>query len=227
MKKNLLSLLLALFTLSFVGAQVNTGQILLGGRLGVDRDVFKTVNLNGVPTKNIDATFALPLSVGFAIADNSVVGLNIGYIHTKAKGVEESVQLVGNVLADVEETGINAINSYQFGAYYQQFYTLTDKFYIVPGAEVNYMHNRSKNSFKRTINGATEADVENKGNTNNMGVAINANLMYQLTPSVALQARVFNMSYLFEVGAGENRGSSFLDVDLIPTSWQYGVVVFL
>jgi Outer membrane protein beta-barrel domain len=81
MKKHLY-LLLFFFAIAFCSqAQVSKGTVLLGGDIGFSSQ--KTDNPANNPPENKNTTFSVNPSIGRAIKDNLVAGIDLGYTYSK------------------------------------------------------------------------------------------------------------------------------------------------
>jgi len=80
MKKQFYLLAVGLFTACVGYAQVKKGDVLLGGSIG-----FSKQDVSPAQSGSDATSFSFFPSIGKAVRDDLVVGLNLGYVHSKSK----------------------------------------------------------------------------------------------------------------------------------------------
>jgi len=125
MKKQFYLLAAGLFTVCIANAQVQKGDVLLGGNL-----TFNTSKAPNSYTSKSNYIAVLP-SIGKAVKDNLVVGLNLGYSHSH---IEYGTSPVTNTNTDV----------YSLGAFVRRYKELGSKFYLFMEGDLAGNYQRSK-----------------------------------------------------------------------------------
>ena len=184
MKKNLL--LLALLGGTATAAQAQTaipaGTVSLGGNVGYSR---RTINAQ-VPGTNlsyesVQSQFRIAPSVGYFVADNLAVGLNLGYSATK------------NTYTSSFSTPVSDLNpntTFQGGAYVQYYKMLTDQFGLVGTLGGGYQYNRITNTFGPAGNMGS-SEIKQKG----YYASLTPGIIYFPVPKLGISATLGSLAF--------------------------------
>ncbi len=129
-KLNYMKKIALLFTLFITGyfaanAQIQKGAILLGGQLAYSKS---TINYNSAQADQKNQNANINISVGKALKDNSVFGVNVGYSPTRSQNSYN-----GNVFVN------STVNHYSAGLFYRQYKKLAKDFYFYAEAGAGYI----------------------------------------------------------------------------------------
>jgi len=149
MKKQLLSIALLLASLTSF-AQLEQGKLLLGGRIGVSSARPNTVN-GGTSVDGVKTTsYFITPAVGYFIAENFALGLNIGF-----GGYTEKTP------ANAGTPSLKDRNPYflvgPFGRYYKKF---GDNFAIFGQAAVDFRFGKNKDESYSFVNGIQTTETK-------------------------------------------------------------------
>jgi hypothetical protein len=112
----------------FVNAQIKEGSILVGGQVYYANTTAKTSNSNASQKQNYGA---IDLSLGKAIKENTVLGINLEF----APGTSNQVNN-GSVIYKTKAIGYGA------GVFYRRYKTLAKDFYFFIEGGVNFFYNQ-------------------------------------------------------------------------------------
>lgn len=177
MKKHFLLLTTGLFTVVLVNAQIKKGDVLLGG--GV---TFGTTSSK--PNPSDATTISVYPSIGKAVKDNLVVGLNLGFGHYHSKG--------GSTPASISNS-----YSYSLGAFVRRYKELGAKFYLFGEGDLTGTYSRAKNYFDGTDPSSVPASKTWSANA-----AVGGGIAYFVSPHVQLETGIQDLAY-----AGYNHAS--------------------
>ncbi len=122
MKKTITLSILAMFFFSLASnAQINKGSIMLGGSLGGSFNNFKNPDTVAAKMNN----FSISPAIGFAVANNTIVGFSLLYSFNNNKYQNEPE------LKD---------HSYGAGVFLRKYKLLSKNFYLFGEGELMYSH---------------------------------------------------------------------------------------
>ena len=116
------------FSISFflsAHAQIKKKSILLGGQIAF---VNSSINYSTMQSNQKEKDAAFNISIGKAIKDNSVYGINISYQPSTIKNFFNGAAFINQ-----------KVNQYSFGAFYRQYKSLSKDFYFFIQPEADYI----------------------------------------------------------------------------------------
>ena len=183
MKKNLLLLALLGGTVTAAHAQtaIPAGTVSLGGNVGYYRRV-STAQIPGSSQeyKSVQSQFQIAPSVGYFVADNLAVGLNLGYTTTK----NTYTGPFSTPTSDLDPT-----TALRGGAYVEYYKMLTDQFGLVGTLGAGYQSSRT-NTFGPG-GGTTSSEIKAKG----VYAGLTPGIIYFPIPKLGISATVGGLAY--------------------------------
>jgi len=185
---------LFLFAVTSVNAQIETGKIFVGGRLGISSSSSKNENINGNTTTVTNGVsrsgFSLVPEAGYMITDQIGAGLGIGYDFNKTT-TPNFFNNNGNSFDQVEKANTFIISP--FARYYKE---VADKFYLYGNFAIPIrITNNSSLMWNNDHTGTVDYDGVSKIST--FGIALGLGANYFVSDNIALEANfnLFNINY--------------------------------
>lgn len=172
MKKVLLFAFTAIAISTVTYGQIEKGTVLLGGNLNFGTSKSENSTLSS-HYKNETSSYGFTPSVGFTIKPNTIVGLQLGYAHSKNTSEPNS--------------GTQEHNDYSAEIFLRRYLTLGKGFYVFaqPGVFFN------RNIYEYITNSSNQ---ENKGW--NVGVSLYPGISYAVSKRFHLEAGLGNFANL-------------------------------
>lgn len=151
-----------------VSAQVRKGSVLLGG--GISGGSGKTESNN---TESKSSSFAVYPAVGIAVKENTVVGLRLGYYHSRSEqpnGTNEYVQTQDN---------------YSAAIFYRRYLTLSSTFFLFGEGAAYYSRSKQGNTYP----GSKSTQVNNA-----VGVNLYPGVAYAVNRHIHLEVGLNNLA---------------------------------
>ena len=182
MRKYCIAILLMIIT-SLSNAQIKNSSILLGGQL--------SYYSNKSDIDNFDQKFEsgrIGISIGKAIKENSVIGINFTYSPYKQN----------NVLSG-QDTFSTVYNRYDIGAFYRGYKNIGKEFYFFSQVDGAYITGNQKDDY------FTSEDVTStlRGGFASLSVGISYNLFEKMQLELILP-NLINMQYLVTKSVSDN-----------------------
>ncbi len=215
MKKQLLSIAFLLASLTSF-AQLEQGKILLGGRIGVSSTRPNTVN-GGTTVDGVKTTsYFITPAVGYFIAENFALGLNIGFEGTTDKTPANG----GNPkLKDKERSFLVG----PFGRYYKKF---GDNFAIFGQAAIDLRFGKNKDESYTFANGIQTTETK----TSYFSPNLRPGIVFFPYSKVGIELLVGRIGYTHSVWKFNDDSKSknnSLDFNFDLRSVQLGVFLYL
>jgi hypothetical protein len=183
MKKNLL--LLALLGCSATAAQAQSaipaGTVSLGGNVGYFRRTNNAQLLSNQTSESVNSRFQIAPSVGYFVADNLAIGLNLGYTSAKTTYASTITGFTSN--PDPNTT-------LRVGAYVQYYKMISDQFGLVGTLGGGYQYNRNTYVYGPIGNMGT-SETKSKG----YYAALTPGIIYFPIPKLGISATVGSVAY--------------------------------
>lgn len=168
MKKfTLLATTLVVFLSLSSNAQINKGTVLLGG--GISGNSSKT---GEGPAQTKNSWFSLAPSIGFAVKENKVIGINLFYSHNKYAYNSSPIKY-------------RTTNGYGGGVFYRSYFPLAKKFYLF--GEGNAFVKSSKQDDEQTF------DIKFTRKQTDVGINLYPGVMYAVSKRFHLEASINNL----------------------------------
>jgi hypothetical protein len=163
-----LSIIAMLFFSLTSDAQINKGSIMLGGSLGGSFNNYKDPDTVAAKFNN----FLISPAIGFAVANNTIVGFSLLYVLSNNKYYAEP-ELKGH--------------SYGAGVFLRKYKLLSKNFYLFGEGELMYTHA----SYNYSIHNSSFTEYDSKANA--IGLNITPGIAYSLTHCIQLEASLQNL----------------------------------
>ena len=214
MKKTLFSALLATVAHLAQGQSIPAGTVSLGGNIGYARytstNSFNSLNGTTNTAETTSSQFTFSPAVGFFVADNLALGLNLGYTSTR-KGYTTLTPTPG-----VTRTELDPTTTLRLGVYGQYYKMLTEQFGVLGTLGAGYQNLRDYNYSSNSGNSVIQ---EFKGS--GYYADLTPGIIFFPIPKLGLSASIgslaFNrISFDYPTNAGaapsgyENKASSFV-----------------
>jgi tetrahydromethanopterin S-methyltransferase subunit G len=171
--KNYCLLIVGLFFAIFLQAQIKQNAVLLGGRLGQNNNLLRSVN-----SEEKKSTLIIQSAIGKAVKENKVVGVLLGFSFDNNRNI--------NTGLDTSTRKVNVVN---IGIFYRQYKKIGKDFYLFGEVETGYRSVRSNNKLSSIIGDVRIS--ENAWFTNfNLGAA------YQLSKKIQLELIMPNIGIM-------------------------------
>ena len=167
MKKFTLLSIFSICICSVSFSQINKGSVLLGG--GISGNTFKN---NDGPTQTKNSWFSLAPSIGFAVKENRVIGINLSYSHNKYAYYSPPVKY-------------RTTNGYVGGAFYRSYFPLAKKFYLL--GEGNAFVKFSKQEDEQIT------DIKFTRKQTDVGINLYPGVVYAVSKRFHLEASINNL----------------------------------
>ncbi|MET4074081.1 hypothetical protein [Hymenobacter sp. UYCo722] len=183
MKTNLLLLALLGGTATAAHAQtaIPAGTVSLGGNVGYYRHTQAQQISIGQTGESVSSQFQLAPSVGYFVADNLAVGLNLSYTATKNTYTSPFSNNLSNLTPSI---------TFRSGAYVQYYKMLTDQFGLVGTFGAGYQYNRTTNIYGPAGN-MSAAENKQQG----YYASLTPGIVYFPIPKLGISATVGNLAY--------------------------------
>ena len=184
MKKRFLMLVLLGGAATAVHAQtaIPAGTVSLGGNVGYYRHtVSSQVPGANLHYESVSSQFQLAPSVGYFVAENLAVGLNLGYTATKNKYTSTFSSSPSDLAPNV---------TFRSGAYVQYYKMLTDQFGLVGTLGGGYQYNRTTNVFGPAGNMSTN-ETKQKG----YYASLTPGIVYFPVPKLGISATLGSLAF--------------------------------
>jgi len=188
-KKHFYVLAAGLFTVCIANAQIKKGDVLLGGNVN-----FSTSNVKPTGSGSDATSFAISPSIGKAVKDDLVVGLNLNYSHGRSKYGSPATISTGD--------------TYGLGVFVRKYKSLGANFALFAEGDLSGAYQQS-NSYP---DGGTKPPA-NKGYSISAGFY--PGLAYFISRHVQIETGMQNLAYASYVhtktgdGASESKSNSF------------------
>lgn len=176
MKKSLIIIFLFAFGVSFAqekegNLSIRKGTWNLGGELSFGKSNYENKGATSYETNNLNFSFSP--KAGYAISDNFIIGLGLGYSYQNFEGSEDS--FIKNMKS----------NSLSVFPYVRKHYNMSSKFSLYLQGEIKY----SKSWFKQ------DDKNYNTSTDNNLFIGIRPGINYFLNKNFALEASIGSLGY--------------------------------
>ena len=201
MKKQILLFSIALLFVTASLAQIDKGDILLGGTFGFGN----TNATSGTTTTSSNAN--LHPRLGYAIGRNSVLSLALGYNYGKSK--------------DVTSNQGSRLNAFSAGVSWQKFFPIKDKVGWYTDLSATYTNGKIKYQI------GSSSPYESK--SNGYAAAANPGIYFMPTPSLLLTSNVGGVSYGYskdKVGGQPTAKTSNFSINFL-SYFGFGVVFII
>lgn len=148
-------------------AQINKGTVLLGG--GISGNSSKT---GEGPTQTKNSWFSLAPSIGFAVKENKVMGINLSYSRNK-------------YAYNYSPAKYRTINGYGGGVFYRSYFPLAKKFYLF--GEGNAFFRFSKQDDEQVY------DTKFTRKQTDVGINLYPGVVYAVSKRFHLEASINNL----------------------------------
>ncbi len=204
-KRLLIAVLCVAAQVSQAQTPIKAGTVQLGGSVGYfhqnnDQPYYYGNGSGGLNTTTqhvSGSNFSINPSVGYFVADNLAVGMNLGY--TMGKNL---VSYDDGILPGIDQRNKQLV----LGAFLQYYQMFTDQFGLVGTLSAGYSHGSSQYNFASSNPG--------NGTSNGFIGAITPSLVFFPVPKFSLGASIGNLSY--------NHITGKLDRSLINTTSSFG-----
>ncbi len=163
----LLTTTLVVFIALSSNAQINQGTILLGG--GISGNSSKS---GEGPSQTKNSWFSLAPSIGFAVKENKVIGINLFYSHNKYAYNSSPIKY-------------RTTNGYGGGVFYRSYLPLAKKFYLF--GEGNAYFRYTKQSDEQVF------DTKYSNKQTEIGLSVYPGLSYAVNKRFHLEASINNL----------------------------------
>jgi len=184
MKNQLLLLALLGGTVSVAHAQtaIPAGTVSLGGNVGYYRHTEKAQVPGGnLGSESVSSQFQISPSVGYFVADNLAIGLNLGYTATKNTYTSTFTTPLSDLAPNITFRG---------GAYVQYYKMLTDQFGLVGTLGGGYQYNRVTNIYGPAGSQST-SETKQKG----YYASLTPGIVYFPIPKLGISATVGSLAF--------------------------------
>lgn len=168
MRKLSLLLTFAIGLVFYASAQVGKGDLLVGGTLGFYNS---NTNYNGASNSNANVNFNPRVS--YAIGNNSILGLNLGYAYNKTKATSTDNQ--------------NKTNTFSAGVFWRNLIPIKGKFGWYP--EVGGNVYTGKTQYKQ------DNGTDNTSTSKGFNAYVVPGLYYSISPAFLLNVDFGGVSY--------------------------------
>lgn len=155
---------LSLITLgSMAQAQIKKGTILLGGSLQYQNSKDENIGAN---IKDKSNTYIIQPAIGVAVKNNMVLGLQLGYSHTKS-----------------DDNNIHfTANGYTGSVFLRQYWNITSKFYAFGHVEAGYSQTKGKSK------DSNNPDYTYRNKVQNIGASLVPGIAYSVSNKIQLES---------------------------------------
>jgi hypothetical protein len=187
-QKFLLSLLFVCSLVVSTRAQINKGAIWLGGQASFNQSSERSL---GSPTANKTTGFYINPAIGKAVKENLVVGISVGYSHSKNK---------------TGSTTNSNFNSYGGGVFIRKYIPVISNLYLFGDARLNVSRGIEKGY-------SSSGNIKNK--YWNIAISATPGIAYAVTPNIQIESGVNSLfSAIYQKrdsrqGVSEGKSSSF------------------
>jgi hypothetical protein len=205
MKKVLSLTLLALLCLE-VNAQLQKGNIMIGGSLSFSNNSSDQDFINGFSSSEA-TSFRLSPKAGYLLSDRAVIGLGLSLITSVTEYTSNS---------SAQETRNKGLD---ISPFYRQYFSLGDKvaFFAHGMATLGFSKSKSKSQ-----NGTDSEETEGNGRSYTIGIVPGVN--YFLNEKWALEASLGTLSY--SAGNSDTSGTFGPDVESRGFNFNFGIDSF-
>lgn len=191
---------------------IEKGQWSIEGEFSFNSQNADYSNSNGDVNRN-DFNFNIAPKVGYTISDNLILGLGVGYAHSKTEMEDDNNNIEGN------DSKINAI---EFFPYIKKFFPVSKKLALHLQGETRFTFR--KNTFDNYYND------ERVHNSEIIFIGIRPGISYNMTKNILLQANIGSLGYQHfsgEVDDADTEKSNSFGFNFNTSNLIFGLTILL
>lgn len=205
MKKSILIAIVSFFAFSSAQAQTEQGTVFVGGSLGLMSSNSKTKVGNNETETNKNLSYNFSPRVGYFIANNTAVGISLGYGGSKR---------VNYGLVTKNTFTASTINA---GLFAQQYFMLLPQFGLTGGLSADYFFGPSKSENENTITGVI---TKTEYNYSNLIFGLNGGGVWFPTPQIGVSAGISILNYSLTTQKEKNSNPEIKEKD---SAFEFGI----